>query len=79
MRDIHSDREILSAAVVDGINRYLRDVLQPRGIIAQEYWNDSDDHFHKMKYKIAEEVAASWQHSQLNDDVWRRPYRCAGD
>ena len=63
LREVYSSKEVLECAIIDGINLYLRNVLQPYGIIKDEDLSKSEDaYLTDMKYKIAKEVAHSWEH-----------------
>ncbi len=67
-REVQSNREVLECAIVDGINRYLRDILRPRGIVKDENLPDAEDDFITvMKYQVAKQVALSWEYCQIND------------
>jgi hypothetical protein len=67
MREIYSSREVLECAIVDGINRYLRDVLEPLGIIQKALDDSAGSSLNDMKHRIAEEVASAWEHCQMED------------
>lgn len=71
LRDVHTCREVLESAIVDGINQYLREVLLPLGIIKD---NDFDLDFagsslNEKKYRIAEQVASAWEHCQIDEEA----------
>ena len=67
MRDVYSCREVLECAIVDGINRYLCDVLEPLGIIGKDLDDTAGSSLNEMKYRIAKEVASAWEHCQIED------------
>ena len=68
--ELNSIRGELSAlavqcAIVDGINRYLRDVLRPRGICDAEKDHDyAGSEQNALKYQIAEQVALGYIRSR---------------
>ncbi len=72
LRDVHLNKEVLQNAIVDGINTYIRTVLEPLGIINKE---DNDNHdyagsfLNKMKYRIAQEVATQWENCQIDEEA----------
>lgn len=69
LRDVHSCRSVLENAIVDGINRYLRDVLIPLGVIDENDLSDgAGSSLDDKKYRIAKEVASAWEHCQIDED-----------
>jgi hypothetical protein len=55
----------VECAIVDGINMYLRDVLEPRGICDPEKDQDfAGSEQNALKYQIAEKVALAWVRSR---------------
>ena len=58
-------REILVASIVDGMNRYVNQVLVPSGLIAKTDWRSADTGtggaICKKKYEIAEDIATKWE------------------
>jgi hypothetical protein len=68
LRDLHTNPEVLECAVVDGINRFVRDILKPRGVLNEDACDgDLASVFDQMKYQIAKEVALRWEHCQIDD------------
>lgn len=68
-REVHSCRIVLENAVIDGINIYIRDVLLPLGIIEENRLHDAGASLDEAKYRIAREVADSWEHCQIDDET----------
>ena len=60
-------RQILVHSIVDGMNRYVNQVLLPANLIADEDWRHADNltcaggALCKQKYEIAEDIAAKWE------------------
>ncbi len=58
-------KEILVSSIVDGMNRYVSQVLLPAGLVASDAWQSADKGTGSavctQKYVIAEEIAARWQ------------------
>ncbi|MBN4049534.1 hypothetical protein JYT86_00590 [bacterium AH-315-N03] len=59
----------IQTAVVDGINIYLRDVLEPHGLINEQAQADPDG---SKKYRIALRVALCYL-GTVKDLNWRKP------
>jgi len=59
--------DVLQPAIVDGINRFCRDVLVQKGYLAQEHWEDES--LLKLKHDVAQKVAASWEEAESNDET----------
>jgi hypothetical protein len=68
MRDVYSNREVLECAIVDGINQYLRDVLEPLGLIEKGLDDTAGSSLNQAKYRVAKEVACAWEHCQINGE-----------
>ena len=53
--------EAFEAAMIDAINRYVREVLKGRGILSQEAFHEhASEACLQAKYAIAREWAAKW-------------------
>jgi hypothetical protein len=70
VQKVRPNTEILHAAIVDGINVYLREVLLAQGILDQrrlDEWTglDLDD----LKHSIASRVAASWETCEVSEEA----------
>ena len=69
MREVRTDPEIVSHAIVDAINHFIRVVLIPRCPPLDHVWNGPDaDELDRLKYGVAAEFAAKWAVSLVNDD-----------
>ena len=68
LQEVHSSRVVLENAIVDGINRYLRDVLLPLGAIKENDLDIMGSSMDEKKYRIAKEVASAWEHSQIDEE-----------
>ena len=44
LRNVHTNKEVLESAIIDGINRFLRDFAEPRGLMGKTQ-STSDKHF----------------------------------
>ena len=67
MSRIELDSELVGHAISDAINTYVREVLIPRGVVAEDVW-DADKELMNLKYEIAEKVAQKWKVSWRHDD-----------
>ena len=58
-------KEILVSSIVDGMNRYMSQVLLPAGLVASDAWQSTDtgtgSEVCTRKYAIAEEIATRWE------------------
>lgn len=62
--------ELLSHAIVDGINSFVREVLTPRCPPLGNAWNGvGSEELDRLKYEIARTVAEKWAVSWVNDEV----------
>jgi hypothetical protein len=68
MREVRTDPEIVSHAVVDGINAFVREVLEPRCPALRELSGAQQEEMLRLKYEIAAAVAANWAVSWANDE-----------
>jgi hypothetical protein len=62
--------ELLQAAIVDGINSYLREVLLAQGLLDErrlDEWTGPD--LDERKHAIAKRIAASWQTAALDEEA----------
>lgn len=69
-RKVPINTELLQAAIVDGINSYLREVLLAQGLLDErrlDEWTGPD--LDAMKHAIAKRIAASWQTAALDEEV----------
>jgi hypothetical protein len=70
MREVRTDPEILSHAIADAINDFVRVVLVPRCPPLDRVWSGQDaDELDRLKYSVAAEFAAKWPVSLVNDDA----------
>jgi len=69
LREIRTDPEILQHAISDGINRYVRDVLIPEGIVDERRYEQLSRELIPRKHAICTAVAASWEVSQIDDEA----------
>jgi hypothetical protein len=77
MREVRSDPEVLTNAVVDGINVFCRDVLIPRSPALKDIW--CADEILRLQYQVAEAVAKSWTVCWIADDAEpEEPQVCIG-
>ena len=70
LHKVRPNTDILHAAIVDGINAYLREVLLPQGLIEQERlseWTGPD--LDCVKHAIASRIAASWETCEIDEAV----------
>lgn len=70
LQKVRPNTEILHAAVIDGINAYVRDVLLAHGLLERrrfEEWTgpDLDD----LKHVIASRIAASWETCEIDEEA----------
>jgi hypothetical protein len=69
VREVRSDPEVVEHAIVDAINVFIREVLAPRCPPLAELWDGTDSmELDRLKYEVAERVAAHWAVSWVNDD-----------
>ena len=58
-------REILVSSIVDGMNRYVNQVLVPADLVAEADWDQAakgtGSDLCTKKYAIAEDIAAKWE------------------
>ena len=58
-------KESLFSSIVDGMNRYVNQVLLPAGLVASDAWQSADkgtgSEVCTQKYAIAEEIATRWE------------------
>jgi len=70
LRTVKTDPEILQSAVIDGINRFIRDVLIPLGVIDQSVLEtERGAEFDQRKYAIARDVASLWIEVQIDTEA----------
>jgi hypothetical protein len=67
LRDVHTNKEVLVCAIIDGINRFFREFVKPQGLLNRRALDDQ--RFDEMRYRVAEEVAAKWEHCQIDEDA----------
>jgi hypothetical protein len=70
LHKVRPNAEILHAAIVDGINVYVREVLLAHRLLEQsrmDEWTgpDLDD----LKHAIASRIAASWETCEVEEEV----------
>ncbi len=70
MREVRTDPDILVRAVIDGINRYVREVLTPRSPQLADLWDgpQSQD-LDELKHQVARSVAKQWAMSYMIDNA----------
>ncbi len=69
MRTVRTDPEILHGAIVDGINRYIREVLEAHAILSDERLVSLQDFkFDEMKHAIAKKVASTWEKIEIQEE-----------
>lgn len=69
MRAERLDPELVSHAVVDGINSFVREVLIPRCPPLAVIWDGSDsEELIRLKYEIAAAVAEEWSMVWINEE-----------
>jgi hypothetical protein len=65
-------RQILVASILDGMNRYVNQVLIPANLVGEVDWKNTDtsvdSEICKKKYEIAEDIAAKWENALQNAD-----------
>jgi type IV secretory pathway TrbF-like protein len=66
-REIRCDREVLSHAIQDGLNRFVRDVLRPRGLLDEKEFDKLQTQIYQEANSIIQAVADSWQVSWVED------------
>jgi hypothetical protein len=69
LQDVHTNKEVLVCAIVDGINRFFRDFANPQGPLRLDPSELDETLFNKVKYRVAEEVAAKCEHCQIDEDA----------
>ena len=69
LRTIDTDPDILRQAINDGINRYLRDVLLPSGLVDEERFECAEPELNMTRRKVVEATVKSWQQSQFDDEA----------
>ena len=61
----YTSRQILVHSIVDGMNRYVNEVLLPAALISDEDWRSADtgagSKLCKHKHEIAECIADKWE------------------
>jgi hypothetical protein len=65
---VRNNTEVLHHAIVDGINRYVREVLVARSILDERKlggWTDGD--LDELKHKDASCVAAAWETCEIEE------------
>jgi len=71
-REYTTERLILTSAMNDAINRYVRDVLVPRGLIDEARYDIEDvpgckHGLYEAQWAIIESVADKWVKTTCND------------
>ena len=70
MREVRTNPEVVSHAIVDAINHFVRNVLVPRCPPLDVVWHGPGcGELDRLKYAVAAEFAAKWAVSRVNDDV----------
>ena len=70
MREVRTNPDIVSHAIVDAINYFVRNVLVPRCPHLDIVWNGpGSGELDQLKYTVAAEFAAKWAVSLVNDEV----------
>ncbi len=67
MKEIYSDPEILYHAISDGINRFVRDVLLPNGLIDEASYY-ADQTIDTQREIIVSETVKNWKRCEKADD-----------
>ncbi len=69
MRTVRTDPEILHCAIVDGINLYIREVLEMHAILSDERLVTlQDSRFDEMKHAIAKKIADRWEKIEIQEE-----------
>ena len=70
MREVRVEEEVISHAIVDAINTYVRKVLVTRYPELENVWHGSEDEeLDRLKYEVAATFAAKWAVSQFSEDA----------
>ena len=71
LREVRIDPEISVHAINDAINRFVVEVLLPRGLLDEKRYFDSDEdkELMRLQAQIVRETAERWRVSYINDDV----------
>jgi hypothetical protein len=68
LQKVRNNVEVLHNAIVDGINRYVRDVLIAKGLVDQsklQRWTEGD--LDELKHAVAGCVAAAWETCEIDE------------
>lgn len=68
MRTIRADPEILRHAANDAINRYVRDVLIPSGVIDEEALDAVQDELEAGRQEVIQWIVDVWREWQISDE-----------
>jgi len=63
------DPEVLQAAVNDGINRYVRDVLVLRSLVHQQEYDSHGRELDRQRWGICSAVAHQWSACRKDTDA----------
>jgi len=67
---IRNNVEVLHDAIVDGINRFLREVLIERGLLdGSKLEGSTADDLDELKHAVASRVAASWETCDIDEQA----------
>jgi hypothetical protein len=67
---IRNNVEVFHDAIVDGINRFGREVLVARGFLdARKLEGSNADDLDELKHAIASRVAASWETCAIDEQA----------
>lgn len=69
LREERMNPEALSAAINDGINRYVRDVLIPKGLIDLDRYDSLGRELDDMRQAVCAAVADKWKVFQFDPDA----------
>ncbi len=70
LQKVRPNTEILHAAIIDGINAYVREVLLAQGILDQQRLDEwTGPALDDMKHSIARRVAATWETCEINEEA----------
>ena len=70
-REVKSNPEVLSNAINDGINEFVREVLAKRGLIDERryFGPDESKELSELRHEIARRMAEKWRVCWISDDA----------
>ncbi len=70
LQKVRTNSEILHHAIVDGINVYVREVLEAQGLLDQRRLDEwTGPGLEDRKHAIADKVAARWETYEIDEDA----------